>query len=485
MKTYSHWINGGKVPPSNNIHLERHSPADGTLLASYPEGTAEDAAAAVASARHAFDGGAWRDMAGDARGAILMRLADLMEQNAETLARLDAEEAGKPIQAARKEVGISVGLTRYAASQAWGVTGRLMTDSGPEKLGFVMHQPRGVALLIVAWNYPLLCLMQKLPYALAAGCSVVVKPSELTPGSTLEIARLAEEAGVPAGQINVAVGTGPAVGDALTTAPGIDMVSFTGSTAVGRRVAKICADNFKHCALELGGKGANIIFADADIDAAVEATFFGYVFNKGEECCSSARILVEASIAEEFSAKLAKRSERVTMGHPLDEETDMGPLVSEAQLERVLGYIGKGKKEGARLILGGARRVGGAYDAGYFVPPTIFADVTREMTVFQEEIFGPVATISTFETLDEALALANDTDYGLANGVWTKDFDKAMVLVRQLKGGMTYVNTYLESIVQLPLGGMKQSGMGHENGIEGLKEFLETRSAFFRLNAKP
>lgn len=484
MKEHNHWIDGMEVAPKDGARLERYSPADGRPIAAVALGTVDDIDAAVTAARRAFDTGTWARMTGNSRGEVLVRLADLMQANLKTLARLEAEEAGKPIKAARMEIGVSIGLTRYAASLAWNITGRLMSDAGPEKLGFVMQQPRGVAGLIVAWNYPVLCLMQKLPYALAAGCSVVIKPSEFTAGTTLMIARLAAEAGVPAGQMNVVIGTGDVVGEAMTSHPDIDMISFTGSSKVGKRVATKCAESFKVCSLELGGKGSNIIFADADLDLAVEATYQGFTFNKGEECCSCARILVEEPIARIFTERLVARCAQAKLGAPLDEGTDVGPMIHPQQMDRVLGYIAKGKAEGARLLVGGARATGNGLDNGCFVPPTLFADVKTDMTIFQEEIFGPVACIMSFTSVDEAITIANDTEYGLANGVWTSNIDKAMAVMRRLRCGMVYVNTYFETLTQLPLGGMKQSGKGHENGIEGLQEFLETRSAFVKLKTR-
>ncbi|MGB8414919.1 aldehyde dehydrogenase family protein [Paraburkholderia sp.] len=481
MQMHNHWINGNSAQSVNGSTSERYSPANGDVIATVAVGSVEDVGAAVDAARRAFDAGAWASTAGSERGQMLSRLADLMQSNLEELAQLEAIEAGKPIKAARMEIGISINLTRYAASLAWSLSGRVITDAGPDKLGLVMQQPRGVAGLIVAWNYPVLCLMQKLPFALAAGCATIVKPSEFTPGTTLLIAKLASEAGIPAGQINVVIGTGDTVGEAMTSHPGIDMISFTGSSKVGRHVAAKCAGSLKHCSLELGGKGSNIVFADADIDRAVEATYIGFTFNKGEECCSSARVLLEESIAEEFSDKLIRRCKTAKLGMPLDEHTEIGPLIHEQHLNRVLHYIRLGKTEGARVLVGGERVESEGLRAGYFVPPTVFDNVDSGMTIFKEEIFGPVACLMKFRTLDEAVSIANDTNYGLANGVWTANIDKAMAVMRRLRSGMVYVNTYLESLPQLPLGGLKESGAGYENGLEGLQEFLETKSALVRL----
>jgi betaine-aldehyde dehydrogenase len=477
---HDHWINAKSVRPRNGARISRYSPADGRLIANAAAGTAEDVREAARAARDAFDRGPWTSYSGAERGERLGRLADLMQRDREGLARVEAEEAGKPIVAARMEIGVAIGLTRYAASLAWNISGRLITQGGPGRFGLVIQEPRGVAGLIVAWNYPALCLMQKLPYALAAGCAVVIKPSELTAGTTLMIARLASEAGVPDGQINVVIGTGEVVGEALTSDTDIAMISFTGSTRIGRRVAAKCATGGKHCSVELGGKGANIIFADADIDAAVEATYLGFTFNKGEECCSSARILVEREIAPLVTEKLIARSRKARIGMPLDETTDMGPMIHAQHLARVLDYIAKAKLEGGHLLTGGEQLREGDLAMGCFLPPTLFDHVTPAMTIFREEIFGPVACIVTFDSIDDALRLANDTEYGLANGVWTRNIDRALTVVARLRSGMVYVNTYFETLPQLPLGGLKASGAGHENGPEGLGEFLQTRSAFIR-----
>jgi len=482
---HDHWINSKSVAPKDGARIARYSPADGRLIANSAAGTAQDVRQAVAVARNAFERGPWTSMSGAERGERLVRLADLMQRNLEALATVEAEEAGKPIVAARMEMGIAITLTRYAASLAWNIAGRLLTQGGPGKLGLVIQEPRGVAGLIVAWNYPVLCLMQKLPYALAAGCAVVIKPSELTAGTTLMIARMASEVGIPEGQINVVIGTGEVVGEALTSDPGVDMISFTGSSRVGKRVAAKCAAAGKHCSLELGGKGANIIFADADIDGAVEATYLGFTFNKGEECCSSARILVERTVAPIVTEKLVARCRKARIGMPLDEHTDFGPMIHAQHMARVLEYIAKAKAEGAHLITGGAQLRDGSLAGGSFLPPTLFDLVTPGMTVFREEIFGPVACIVPFDSTEEAIRLANDTEYGLANGVWTSNIDKALAVVSRLRSGMVYVNTYFETLPQLPLGGLKASGTGHENGPEGLQEFLQTRSAFIRSKTSP
>ncbi|MES2433443.1 MAG: aldehyde dehydrogenase family protein [Pseudomonadota bacterium] len=483
MLMHDPWIDGQAVETTTFERIIRTSPADGGEIASIALSTVATVDAAVAAARRSFTAGLWADLPGSERAKILNRFADLMERDLEALAVLEAIEAGKPIRAARGETGWGIELVRYAASLAWNLTGKLFADAGPNSMGMVIHRPRGVIGLVLPWNFPIVCLLQKLPYALAAGCSVVVKPAELTTGTTLLIARLLKEAGLPDGVMNVVTGKGNVAGEALSTHAGVDMMSFTGSTAVGRRIAGHAAQKLRPVALELGGKGANIVFADADLDAAVEGAVAGFTINKGEECCAGSRILVEASIAEEFAKRVARRAEQINIGAPQAEATEMGPLVSEAQLEKVLHYIASGIKDGARLLTGGHRLTGESFAKGHFVAPTVFADVRPDMSIVQEEIFGPVTAIIPFTTVSEAIRIANDTTYGLANGLWTSDLNKAMEVIRALDSGTIYVNTYLETMPQLPFGGLKDSGLGKENGIEGLMEFMNTKAAFIRLKA--
>lgn len=481
MLMHDPWIDGQPVNPADLERFTRVSPADGSPIASVALSTAETVDAAVGAARKSFTSGAWSNLPGSERAKVLNRFAELMERDLESLARLEAVEAGKPIRAARGETGWGIELVRYAASLAWNLSGRLFADSGPNALGMVIHRPRGVVGLVLPWNFPIVCLLQKLPYALAAGCSVIIKPAELTSGTTLIIARLLKEAGVPDGVVNVVTGAGSVAGEALAAHPGVDMMSFTGSSAVGRRIAGHSASKLRPAALELGGKGANIVFADADLDAAVEGVVAGFTINKGEECCAGSRVLVESSIAADFAERLARRAEKVKVGAPLEDDTEMGPLVSDVQLKKVLGYIEAGLKDGARLLTGGRKLGEATLSKGHYVAPTIFADVRPEMSIVREEIFGPVTVVVPFNTVGEAIAIANDTSYGLANGVWTGDLNKAMEVIRALESGTIYVNTFLETMPQLPFGGLKDSGIGKENGIEGLMEYMSTKSAFIRL----
>ena len=481
MRSCDLWIDGSAAVLAGCQTIERRSPSNGELLATFALGSGEDVNAAVTAARRSFDEGVWRSLPGSERAKVMNRWSELLQANAEKLAVIEADEGGKPITAARGEVEYGIDLLRYAASLAWSIQGRLLTDEGADKLGIVIHEPRGVVGLITPWNYAVVCLMMKLPYALAAGCSVVVKPSEFTSGTTLEIAKLATEAGLPGGVFNVVTGTGAEVGEAISGHPDVDMVSFTGSGVVGKRIARRAAETVKRVSLELGGKSANIVFADADIDAAVEGTLQSFTINQGEECCAGSRLLVERSIADDFLTRLAARAAQIRVGDPRDPATEMGPLIHQAHLDRVLGFIEKGRTEGAKVIAGGRRLSGPAYDKGFFVPPTIFTEVSPAMSIFRDEIFGPVVSAVSFDSLDEAVAIANATTYGLAGGVWTGNFDKALAVLRRVRTGMMYINCYLQTVAQLPFGGMKESGFGRENGAEGIAEFLEIKAAFAKL----
>lgn len=483
-RRYNLWIDGQWQPASSGQYIGRQSPAHGDLLAEFAAGSASDLDKAVKAARAKFDDRSWSRLPSATRAAKLNAFAALIERDAEKLARIEAEEVGKPIRYARGEVGAAVDLTRYAAALAWQLGGDAFNHLGEDKLGLVTREARGVVGMIVPWNFPLVTLFQKLPYALAAGCTVVIKPSELTSGTALEIAVLAKEAGIPDGVINVVTGTGAEVGESMSTHPQIDMVSFTGSTQVGKRIARNAADSVKRVALELGGKAANVVFADADLDAALDGVLFGTILNQGEECVAGTRLLIEESVADQFVSALVERAKRVVVGLPLDDRTDVGALIHEAHLHKVLEYIEVGRQDGAILATGGNRVTAGGLDKGFFVDTTIFTGVTPEMRIFREEIFGPVLTVTTFKTLDEAVELANDTNYGLGNGLWTKDIDKAIAVSQRLNSGTVFVNTYLETSPQLPFGGFKESGIGRENGLDGLLEYTEVKSTFIKLGSR-
>ncbi len=481
MRSYNLWINGKNTTGTGGDYI-RKSPAHGGELAKFGLASEADLNTAVAAAKAAQDD--WANTSSIDRGKLIAKLADMMEANLDMLAEIEAEEVGKPIKDGYGEVGHSISLTRYAASLAWEVPGRAQTHHGESAVGIVSYEAIGVVGMITPWNFPAVTLFQKLPYALAAGCTVVIKPSEMTAGTTLEIARLATEAGFPDGVINVVTGTGDVVGSAIVEHPDVNMISFTGSTRVGKMIGEKCGRLVKRAGLELGGKAANIIFADADLDDALDGAVLGVILNQGEECVASTRFLVEESIAEEFSTKLVERITKLRTGLPLDKSSDMGAMIHEDHMNSVLKHIDIAKNEGAEVLCGGSRLTGGDYDNGYFIAPTILGNVTPTMTYFREEVFGPVASITTFKTVDEAVELANDTVYGLGNGIWTKDVDKVHQVSKRLKSGTIWVNTFLDGAPQMPFGGYKQSGLGRENGQEGLTEFMTVKSTFIRLGKR-
>ncbi|GLQ80816.1 sorbosone dehydrogenase [Mesorhizobium huakuii] len=480
-REYGIWINGAAELPAESTVFDRSSPSTGEIVASVHLAGKTELDRAVILAKETFKKGSWKGLAASERGKILLRWADLILGELATLSRIEADEAGKTIAAARGEIEWSVELLRYAASLAWSIPGRIINHEGAEKLGLVTYEPLPVIGMILPWNFPTVTLFQKLPYALVAGCCVVIKPSELTAGTALEYARLAKHAGVPDGVLAVLPGTGEVVGQSMCVHPDIDMISFTGSTAVGRKIASLAGQSLKKVALELGGKGANIVFADAQLDAAVAGALAAFTINQGEECCAGGRLLVQDTIASEFVARLAEKAGMLKLGTPDDVDADLGPLIHQQHQRKVLDYIEKARQEGATLVTGGGAPTSVGLRNGCFVEPTIFSGVKPHMTIFKEEIFGPVLGVTTFKDVSEAIALANLTHYGLANGVWTSNLDTAMAVSSALESGFVYVNTYLETVPQLPFGGSKSSGLGRENGPDGLLEFMQAKSTFVRL----
>jgi len=476
-RRYGHFIGGRWVEGREEIR--RTAPATGEVVSVVAAGVGPDVDQAVAAARQAFDDGPWPRMTGFERAALLHRVADLIDAHADLLARLDAEEGGKPLRLSRGDVAGAAQLTRYAASLAVQMHGSTYTNNGPDFTGLVLREPSGVAGLITPWNFPALILCQKLPFALAAGCTVVAKPSELTSSSTLEIARLYAEAGLPEGALNVVTGDGRA-GQALAEHADVDVLSFTGSTATGRRILEAATGNLKKLSLELGGKAANIVFADADLEDAAEGVIFGGFFNNGECCVAQSRLLVQADVADDFLAEVTARAERLRVGQPLDYTTDVGSLIHDRHLEAVLERVAEGRRQGGRVITGGGRPSEPSLAAGNFLEPTILDEVTPDMSAFTEEIFAPVLTVSRFTTVDEAIRLANAVDYGLANSVWSKDIDKVLPVAKALRSGTVYVNTTIDAPPTMPFGGYKMSGVGREMGQAGFEEFTEVKSVNIR-----
>jgi betaine-aldehyde dehydrogenase len=461
------------------VTVERSAPSNGQVVSIVPVALADEVEAAVAAARRAFDAGPWPRATGLERAGLLNRVADAMQARAEHLARLDAEEAGKPLRLARADIEGAISLTRYAASLAINLHGTTYTNFGEDFTGLVLREPAGVVGLIIPWNFPALILCQKLPFALAAGCTVVAKPSELTSGSAVEIAQLYADAGLPAGVLNLVLGDGR-TGQLIAEHKAVDVLSFTGSTATGRKVLDAAKSNIKKLSLELGGKAANIIFADADLDAAANGAVFGAFFNNGECCVSQARLLVQESVADEILAMVTAKTEKLRVGNPLEDNTDLGPLISTAHLDKVMSYVNRGRAEGAEIIFGGERLHGATYDRGLYVKPTVLAKTRETMSVFREEIFGPVVSVTTFRDMADAARLANAVDYGLANSIWSKDIDKVLPLVKQLRSGTVYVNTVIDAPPVMPFGGYKLSGFGREMGEEGFNEFTQLKAVNIR-----
>lgn len=484
MRHYEHFIGGAHFAPASGQYISRACPANGQVVAEFASGNLIDVESAVASARAAFDEGTWPHMSGIDRSRYLRAFADLMLANVERLAQIETEEVGKPIRFARKDIEGGAKVIHYAAGLAANHHGIAYPDLKPGQTGLVMREPAGVVGAIIPWNFPAFVFCHKVPYSLAAGCTVVVKPSEFTSGTALELAALATEAGIPAGVINVVTGYGDPAGSALTSHPDVDLVAFTGSTVTGRKVIQAAIPSIKRVALALGGKSANIVFADADMDAAIDGTLFGVFHNSGQVCSAGSRLLIDDSIADSFLARLTQAISGIRVGDPFADDTDIGALIHEGHMTKVLTHIDTGREEGASLVTGGARLTGAAYDAGWYVAPTILDRVKPGSTVFNHEIFGPVLAVTRFTSTAQAVAIANDTPYGLANALWTRDLDKAMNVSRALRSGVVWVNTILDGSPQMPFGGIKQSGFGREFGMAGLEEFTEVKSIFLSTGSR-
>ncbi|WP_233902015.1 aldehyde dehydrogenase family protein [Paracoccus denitrificans] len=463
-------IDGVRVPASSGRSFETLNPATGEVLARVAEADAADVDAAVQSARAAFEG-SWGHMKASERGALLLKLAELIRRNEDELVQLESLDSGKPVSAIRRQdLPAVIDTLTYYAGMADKINGQVI-PARPDALTYTVREPLGVVGAIIPWNFPLMIGMWKIAPALACGCTVVLKPAEITPLTALRIGELAFEAGFPAGVLNVVPGFGKVAGQALVDHPDVDKVTFTGSPVVGRQILQSAAGNLKRVTLELGGKSANIIFPDADIDAAVKAAGAGIFFNTGQVCSAGSRILVHHSIHDEVVERLAARAQTTRLGNPQDTSTGMGPLVSEVQMKRVLDYIEIGRNEGATLVTGGSRHG----NTGYFVEPTVFAGVRHEMRISQEEIFGPVAAVIPFQDDEDALRIANGTVYSLAAGVWTGDIGRAHRFTRRLKAGTVWVNTYGPTDIRLPWGGARDSGFGREHGDAAIENFTEPK----------
>jgi betaine-aldehyde dehydrogenase len=478
---YELWINGQEVPAESGKRFERRSPAHGIVIGNYAEAGIADVDTAVSVAREAFDRGPWPHSPGADRMKCLLKAAELIRQQKEALALIETLESGKPISQARDEMDWAAGLWDYAATLCRHIHGDTYNALGPSMLGLVIREPIGVVGMITPWNFPLLIISQKLPFALAAGCTCVIKPSELTSGTTLRLGKILAEAGIPDGVVNIVSGYGDPVGSRLSEHPQVDMMSFTGSTNVGKAVVGAGRHNLKKVELELGGKNPQIIFADADLEAALDAAVFGICFNMGECCNSGSRILIQRPMAEEFVRRAVELAREVPVGDPLDEKTKVGAIVSEPQFKKIMGYIEQGRDAGARLQLGGEPL---QILDGRFIATTVFDQVRPEMAIAKEEIFGPVLSVLTFDTAEEAIEIANSTNYGLSSGVWTRDFDTALSVSRRIRAGTIWVNTFMDGYAELPFGGYKESGQGRELGRFAIEEFTELKTIQLHLGPR-
>jgi aldehyde dehydrogenase (NAD+) len=469
-------IGGELVDAASAETFGSTDPSTGEAFATIAKGGQEDARLAVDAARKAFDEGPWPRMKGRERAAALLKVADLVKQNAGALAELEARDAGHTIRMAKgADIGMVISTFRVFAEIASKENDELPLARNPGSMNYARYEPVGVCVGITPWNFPIQMAAWKIAPAIAAGNAVVIKPATYTPLTTLEIGRLCLEAGIPEGVVNVLAGSGAAVGEELVGSPLVDKVAFTGSTEVGRRIMELASSNIKKVTLELGGKSAAVVLDDVDMDYAVDGALWGVFFHNGQVCSAGTRLLVQRSIADQFLAELTKRTEAIRVGPALDPNSDEGPIVSKTQLETVERYVGIGRDEGADVLTGGERAVVEGHDGGFYFQPTILGNVRTGMRVSQEEIFGPVLAVIPFEDESEAIRIANDSAYGLAGGVWSSDNNRAIKVAEQMRTGTVWINDYHMINPRYPFGGYKQSGMGREHGEIGFNEYREIK----------
>lgn len=472
-------IDGKWVPAASGKTFEVKNPATGATIAHAAEGEAADIDAAVQAARRALESSPWHTMTPSERSKIIWRIGDLISQHNDELAELESLDNGKPMSVARvADVPLSADMFHYMAGWATKIEGKTIPLSVPYTPGTQYHsytrrEPIGVVGQIIPWNFPLLMAAWKLAPALATGCTIVLKVAEETPLSALRLGELIQEAGLPDGVVNIVTGFGETAGAALAAHPGVDKVAFTGSTEVGRLIVQAAARDLKHVSLELGGKSPNIVLADADLEVAIPGAASAIFFNHGQCCCAGSRLYVQQSLFDKVVDGVAAQARSIKLGPGLDPESQMGPMVSETQRNRVVSYLESGKQQGARAVIGGKAREG----AGYFIEPTVFVNTQPDMKIVQEEIFGPVVTVAPFKEVNEDLVRqANDTIYGLAAGIWTRDLSKAHSLAARLQAGTVWINCYNIFDAALPFGGYKQSGWGREMGEAVLENYLNTKA---------
>jgi phenylacetaldehyde dehydrogenase len=474
-KTRQMLINGKWVDAASGKSFPTYNPATGEVLAQVAEGDQEDIDRAVAAARAAFDRGPWKKFTPSERGRIVWRLADLLEKHAEEFAQLECLNQGKPLAIARiADVPVSIDQLRYYAGWATKIEGNTVPISahGAKFLAYTLREPIGVVGQIIPWNFPLIMATLKLAPALASGCTVILKPAEQTPLTALRLGELIQEAGFPDGVINIVTGYGETAGAALAAHPNVDKIAFTGSTEVGKLIVHAACGNLKKVSLELGGKSPNIVFQDAEIDSAIPGAANAIFFNQGQVCCAGSRLYVEDQQFDRVVDGVSQLASKIRIGPGMDATTQMGPLVSEEQLNRVCGYLESGLSEGAKATVGGSREG----NKGYFVKPTVLVNTNEKMKVVREEIFGPVVTVMPFSDVDDLVAKANNTQFGLAAAVWTRDIKKAHRIASELRAGTVWINCYGVLDSAMPFGGYKQSGWGREMGHQMLDLYTETKS---------
>jgi acyl-CoA reductase-like NAD-dependent aldehyde dehydrogenase len=479
-RDFGFWMDGGWH--GGREMFERASPGHGVPVTRIPKCTPADLNAAVAAARRAFEDRSWAGLSGADRAGVLLRTAEILRRRRDEIAYWEVLENGKPIAQARGEIDHCIACFEVGAGAARLLHGDSFNSLGDGLFGMVLREPVGVVGLITPWNFPFLILCERVPFILASGCTMVVKPSEVTSATTLMLGEILAEAGLPKGVYNVVTGSGRTIGQALTEHPDVDMLSFTGSTGVGRSVVHAAADsNFKKLGLELGGKNPIIVFADADLEDAADGAAFGISFNTGQCCVSSSRLIVDARVADEFEAILAAKMKKIVVGDPLDEATQVGAITTDAQNQTILSYIDKGRSEGAKVLTGGS-----AIDLGQgsYIAPTLFSGVTPTMSIATDEIFGPVLSSFRFDTAEQAIRLANDTIYGLAASVWTKNIDTALTVSRRVRAGRFWVNCIMAGGPEMPLGGFKQSGWGREAGVYGVEEYTQVKSVHVEIGKR-